>query len=173
MVSKPIIQYYYTQFIGDAVELPTIKATPEFTGMALIDADPYLPGGANWFTNQNNFFRQIRNFKIDTTLMPVGVGAGIHWQVAQATSLMNLVFNMRTDGGEANKQQGIFMDNGSGGFMTDLTFNGGNYGAFLGSQQFTTRNLVFNNCKTAIFMNWNWVGILPIKFPRSVSNKNL
>lgn len=33
------------------------------------------------------------------------------------------VFNMRTDGGTANAQQGIFMDNGSGGFMTDLTFN--------------------------------------------------
>lgn len=49
------------------------------------------------------------------------------------------------------------MDNGSGGFMTDLTFNGGNYGAFLGSQQFTTRNMTFNNCNTAIFMNWNWL----------------
>ncbi|RDL40462.1 Pectin lyase-like protein [Venustampulla echinocandica] len=160
MVSKPLIQYYYTQFIGDAVTLPTIKATAGFTGMALMDADPYLDGGANWFTNQNNFFRQIRNFIIDTTLMPVGAGAGIHWQVAQATSLQNIVFNMRTDGGDANRQQGIFMDNGSGGFMTDLTFNGGNYGAFLGSQQFTTRNLVFNNCRTAIFMNWNWAWTL-------------
>ena len=48
------------------------------------------------------------------------------------------------------------MDNGSGGFMTDLTFNGGKIGAFLGSQQFTSRNLKFNNCQTAIFMNWNW-----------------
>lgn len=52
------------------------------------------------------------------------------------------------------------MDNGSGGFMTDLTFNGGNYGAFLGSQQFTTRNMTFNNCNTAIFMNWNWLWTL-------------
>lgn len=31
---------------------------------------------------------------------------------------------MRTDGGTANAQQGIFMDNGSGGWMTDLVFNG-------------------------------------------------
>lgn len=52
------------------------------------------------------------------------------------------------------------MDNGSGGFMTDLTFNGGKYGAFFGNQQFTTRNLVFNNCQTAIFMNWNWLWTL-------------
>jgi len=44
--------------------------------------------------------------------------------------------------------------------MTDLTFNGGKYGAFFGSQQFTTRNLTFNNCQTAIFMNWNWAWTL-------------
>ncbi|KAG9247627.1 glycoside hydrolase family 55 protein [Calycina marina] len=156
-VSAPIVQYYYTQFIGDAVTLPTLKATAGFTGMAVIDADPYGTGGFNWYINQNNFFRQVRNFVIDLTAMPVGVGAGIHWQVAQATSLQNIVFNMRTDGGDALKQVGIFMDNGSGGFFTDLAFNGGLYGAFLGSQQFTTRNMTFNNCKTAMFMNWNWL----------------
>ena len=60
-------------------------------------------------------------------------------------------------GGDDNKQQGIFMENGSGGFMTDLVFNGGHYGAFFGSQQFTTRNLTFNDVQTAIFMNWNWL----------------
>ena len=41
--------------------------------------------------------------------------------------------------------------------MVDLTFNGGNYGAFFGNQQFTTRNLTFNGCNTAVFMNWNWL----------------
>lgn len=41
--------------------------------------------------------------------------------------------------------------------MTDLIFNGGRYGAFFGNQQFTTRNLVFNDCQTAIYMNWNWL----------------
>jgi hypothetical protein len=160
MISSPLVQLYYTQFVGDAVTVPTIKATANFQGIALIDSDPYAAGGANWYTNQNNFFRQVRNFIIDTTAMPVNVGAGIHWQVAQATSLQNIVFNMRTDGGDQNRQQGIFMDNGSGGFMTDLTFNGGNYGVFFGNQQFTTRNLKFNNCRTAIFMNWNWVSNL-------------
>ena len=60
-------------------------------------------------------------------------------------------------GGAGNKQQGIFMDNGSGGFMTDLIFNGGRFGAFLGNQQFTTRNLTFNHVQTAIYMNWNWL----------------
>jgi len=156
VVSKPIIQYYYTQLVGDAITLPTIKGAAGFQGIALIDADPYNDDGSNWFTNQNNFYRQIRNFVIDMTSMPATAGAGIHWQVAQATSLQNIEFNM-VKGGTGNKQQGIFMDNGSGGWMSDLVFNGGNYGMFVGNQQFTTRNLTFNNCNTAVFMNWNWL----------------
>lgn len=160
MISAPLIQYYYTQFIGDAVTIPTLKATAGFQGIAMIDTDPYGSGGINWYTNQNNFYRQIRNFILDMTLQPYTAGTGIHWQVAQATSLQNIVFNMRTDGGTQNAQQGIFMDNGSGGFMTDLTFNGGKYGAFFGNQQFTTRNMTFNHCQTAIYMNWNWLWTL-------------
>ena len=156
VVSKPIIQFYYTQIVGDATDLPVIKASAAFAGMAVIDADPYEDDGSNWYTNQNNFFRAIRNLVIDISGMPKGAGAGIHWQVGQATSLQNIRFEMVKGGGSANKQQGIFMDNGSGGFMSDLTFNGGNYGMFLGNQQFTTRNLKFNGCQTAIFMNWNW-----------------
>lgn len=156
-VTAPIVQYYYTQLVGDAISLPTIKADPSFQGMAVIDSNPYEDDGSNWYTNQNNFYRQIRNFVIDLTAMPSNKGAGIHWQVAQATSLQNIRFEMVKGGADGNKQQGIFMDNGSGGFMTDLTFNGGNYGMFLGNQQFTTRNLTFNGCGTAVFMNWNWL----------------
>jgi glucan 1,3-beta-glucosidase len=157
-VSAPIIQLYYTQFVGDAVNLPTILALPSFEGLAVLDTDPYIPGGngAQWYTNQNNFYRQMRNLIVDISQMPEDKGAGIHWQVAQATSLQNIVFNMRPKS-PTNQQQGIFMDNGSGGFMSDLTFNGGKFGMFLGNQQFTTRNLTFNNCGTAIFMNWNWL----------------
>ncbi|KAF3035188.1 hypothetical protein E8E11_004428 [Didymella keratinophila] len=155
-VSAPIIQYYYTQFVGDINNLPTLKATANFEGMAVVDADPYIPGGdgANWYTNQNNFYRQVRNFVIDITA--ANATAGIHWQVSQATSLQNIRFEMAK--GDAGKdQKGIFQDNGSGGFMTDLVFNGGGIGAFLGSQQFTTRNMTFNGCGTAIYMNWNWL----------------
>lgn len=137
MVSKPIVQLYYTQFVGDAINVPTLKATAGFQGMAVIDADPYNDDGSNWYTNQNNFFRQIRNFVIDLTGMPATAGAGIHWQVAQATSLQNIRFEM-VQGGANNKQQGIFMDNGSGGFMTDLTFNGGNYGVSCSSLYFSS-----------------------------------
>ncbi|KAJ4406652.1 hypothetical protein N0V82_010075 [Gnomoniopsis sp. IMI 355080] len=160
LVSKPIVQYYYTQLVGDATNPPTLKASSSFSGMAVIDADPYEDDGSNWWVNQNNFFRQVRNFVIDITAQDPSEGAGIHWQVAQATSLQNIVFNMNTDTSTANAQKGIFMDNGSGGFMSDLTFNGGGYGAFFGNQQFTTRNLTFNGCNTAIFMNWNWAWTL-------------
>ncbi|KAL5464273.1 hypothetical protein PMIN06_001279 [Paraphaeosphaeria minitans] len=158
MISKPIIQYYYTQFIGDAKQLPTLKATAAFEGMGLIDADPYIEGGngANWFTNQNNFYRSIRNFIID--ISAAKAAAGVHWQVSQATSIQNVVFNMAdASTPEGQAQKGIFQDNGSGGFMTDLVFNGGAIGAFLGSQQFTTRNMTFNKCGTGIYMNWNWL----------------
>lgn len=65
------------------------------------------------------------------------------------------------------------MEDGSGGFMTDLYFSGGNFGfvdsyyihtdtsltyfsAYFGNQQFTTRNLLFNGCKTAIQIFWDW-----------------
>ena len=83
MVKAPIVQYYYTQFIGDAISVPTIKAMPGFSGIAVFDSDPYANGGFNWYTNQNNFFRQIRNFVIDLTALPANTGTGIHWQVAQ------------------------------------------------------------------------------------------
>jgi hypothetical protein len=123
---------YNTLVIGDALNLPTIKADSSFHGIALLDPDPYYAGGASWYANQNNFFRQIRNLILDITALPLGTGTCIHWQVAQATSLQNLVFNMRVGGGQANQQQGIFMENGSGGFMRDLVFNGGGTAFFLG-----------------------------------------
>jgi hypothetical protein len=49
------------------------------------------------------------------------------------------------------------MDNGSALYLEDLIFNGGSVGFFSGNQQFTCRNLTFNNCQTAIYQNWNWM----------------
>ncbi|KAA8892622.1 pectate lyase superfamily protein-domain-containing protein [Sphaerosporella brunnea] len=153
-VSAPIVAMYYSQLVGNAIDRPVIKGLPNFAGIALIDSDPYNSDGSNWYTNQNNFFRAIRNFVIDTTDMPAAAGTGIHWQVAQATSLVNLKFTMSTAAG--NSHQGIFMDNGSGGFMSDLEFVGGKFGMWIGNQQFLTRDLKFSNCGTAIYLNWDW-----------------
>ncbi|KAJ7184277.1 exo-beta-1,3-glucanase [Mycena filopes] len=158
LVGHSIIPYYYTQLIGDAKKPPTLLAAATFTDIAVIDADPYIPGGngAQWYTNQNNFFRSIRNFVIDVTRVPATAaqGTGIHWQVAQATSLMNIVFQMSTAANTAH--QGIWMENGSGGFLGDLVFNGGKFGMWVGNQQFTVRNVTVNNAQTAIFGSWNW-----------------
>ena len=122
MISSPIIQNYYTQFVGDPTDLPTIKGMPAFSGIALIDTDVYIPGGngSEWYINQNQFFRQIRNFNIDLTAMAnqnqqsgqTFVPTGIHWQVAQATSLQNLHFIMPQGGDTA--AVGVFTENGSG-----------------------------------------------------------
>ncbi|KAK0123765.1 hypothetical protein ONS95_008770 [Cadophora gregata] len=166
-VCVPIIQLYYTQFIGDALNPPTIQGCENFKGIALIDTDVYIPGGSGsqWFINQNQFLRQIRNFVFDLTKMPSStadndqplVPTGIHWQVAQGTSLQNLVFNMpKATSGSNTTHVGIFTENGSGGFVSDLTFNGGNIGWRAGSQQYTSRNLKFNDCLTAVQMIWDW-----------------
>ena len=58
--------------------------------------------------------------------------------------------------GDDTKHQGIWMENGSGGFMSDLTFNGGNFGMWVGNQQFTVRNLTVNNAQTGVYASWNW-----------------
>lgn len=47
------------------------------------------------------------------------------------------------------------MENGSGGFLADLTFIGGNFRAYFSNQQFTTSHLVFVNYKTAVQVHWN------------------
>ncbi|KMU92585.1 exo-beta-1,3-glucanase Exg0 [Coccidioides immitis H538.4] len=78
----------------------------------------------------------------------------IHWQVAQGTSLENIEFYMMQD--DKTTQQGIWMENGSGGFLTNLTFVGGNFGAYFGNQQFTTSHLASVNCKTALQVHWDW-----------------
>ncbi|KAF8203427.1 exo-beta-1,3-glucanase [Mycena galopus ATCC 62051] len=155
VISAPIIAYYYTQLIGDANFLPTLLAAPDFNGIAVIDADPYIATG-QFYDNTNNFFRSVRNFIIDLTQVPAAssAGTGIHWQVAQATSLMNIVINMSADPTTAH--QGLVMENGSGGFMGDLVFNGGKIGMSVGNQQFTVRNVTVNNAQTGILAAWNW-----------------
>ncbi|KAK0458523.1 glycoside hydrolase family 55 protein, partial [Desarmillaria tabescens] len=81
-------------------------------------------------------------------------GTGIHWQVGQATSLFNIKFVMSSAPDTAH--QGIWMEDGSGGIISDLEFNGGKYGIWAGNQQFTVRNVVFNGVNTAVFASWNW-----------------
>lgn len=153
-ISKPIVSFYNTHILGDAVERPVLAPVAHFEGIAVIDENPYEPGGRNWYIPQNNFFRSVANLVIDLRAMPPSAGTGIHHQVSQATGLTNVHFEMVR--GAHSQQQGIFMENASGGFMSDLSFTGGRYGAWVGNQQFTVRNLRFAHCQTAICQFWNW-----------------
>lgn len=118
------------------------------------------------FDANNNFYRSIRNLNFDLREMPNhvrdgadgGAPAGIHWQNSQACSLQSLSFLMPQwqSGSEKPTHRGIFTENGSGGFVSDLTFDGGKYGFWLGSQQYTVRGLTFRNCGTAIRADWGW-----------------
>jgi glucan 1,3-beta-glucosidase len=88
------------------------------------DTDPYIANcnGAQWFINQNTLqavsvllhFRTfsssshrllvcaLRNCVIDLRQIPASAsGTGFHWQVSQATSLINIVMTMSTAPGNA------------------------------------------------------------------------
>lgn len=156
MISASIIDYYYTQMIGNPNCLPTIKAMSNFKGsLGMIDADPYQSGGYLAYGSTNVFWRQIQNFIIDTTAVaPSSSITGIHWPTGQATSIENVVFQMSSASG--TQHVGIFIESGSAGYIGNLVFNGGLYGGNWGNQQFTMRNLTFNNVVVAINQIWDW-----------------
>ncbi|KAH7869703.1 exo-beta-1,3-glucanase [Lentinula edodes] len=122
LISTPLNLYYYTQLIGDAKNPPTLLASAAFAGMAVINADIYLAGGSEWYAPTNNL-----NFVIDLTQVPAAnsEGTGIHWQVSQGTSLMNIVFEMSTESDTAHQGytfQGVTINNCQVGF--DLATGG-------------------------------------------------
>ncbi|RPA75132.1 glucan 1,3-beta-glucosidase GLUC78 precursor [Ascobolus immersus RN42] len=154
-VSGTIKAWYNTQLVGNPIDRPRIVASSSFVeGLGVISTDEYIPGGdgAQWYINQSNFLRQLRNFIIDLRQAPKQDIAGLHYQVAQATSLEHVDFVMN----KGSKQLGIFAENGSGGWMADLSFEGGAFGFYGGNQQFTVRNLKFRDCTTAIKIIWDW-----------------
>jgi hypothetical protein len=52
---------------------------------------------------------------------------------------------------ETARHVGIFQENGSGGFVSDLTFRGGRWCWMAGSQQYMARNIKFRNCQSVKF----------------------
>ncbi|KAK4180482.1 family 55 putative glycoside hydrolase [Triangularia setosa] len=155
LITSPIIGLFYTQMIGDPNDIAVIKGASTFTrdGKALLDADPYLSNGKLNFISTNVFFRQVRNIMFDTTAIPREIWA-VHWPSAQATVIHNCVFRLSPNFEDSHT--GIYMEEGSGGMLTDLVFYGGKYGAQFGSQQYTVRNLTFSGSQTAILQIWNW-----------------
>ena len=135
LVSAPIIDFYMTQIIGNPNDRPILKATDNFKGFALIEGNPYRPGnaanpaGSLSYGATNVFYRQIRNLILDTTAVSASSSIkAIHWPTAQATSLQNLSIRMNDQSG--TQHQGLFVESGSGGFMSDLEFHGGLTGEY-------------------------------------------
>ncbi|KAL2754112.1 glycoside hydrolase family 55 protein [Sodiomyces alcalophilus JCM 7366] len=158
LISSSIIDYYYTQIIGDPTDRPILKAAPSFNvryAMGLIDANPYTEQGRLAYGPTNVFFRQIRNIVIDTTAIPAEENAmGIHWPSSQSTSISNCDFKLAE--GPQSRHVGLSIEAGSGGFLSDLTFYGGMIGARFGNQQYTVRNLKFYNAQVAVSYIWDW-----------------
>ncbi|KAJ9155307.1 Glucan 1,3-beta-glucosidase [Pleurostoma richardsiae] len=158
LISDSILDYYYTQIIGDPTDMPIIKASASFptnTTLGLIDGNQYQDGGKLAYLATNVFFRQVRNIVFDTTAIPAEASAlAIHWPSSQATSIQNCVFRLAS--GPSSRHVGLSIEEGSGGFLGDLVFYGGMYGAQLGNQQYTARNLTFVGAQTAITHTWNW-----------------
>ncbi|CAK7221307.1 hypothetical protein SBRCBS47491_004483 [Sporothrix bragantina] len=156
LVSGSIVQYYNTEILGNPISLPVIQAAASFVGLGVFSSDVYTGEKTEWYLNTNNFLRSIRNFIIDIRATPQDAQVcGIHWQVAQGSSLENIYF-LQTDNNPATTQQGIYMENGSGGFLGSLYFSGGKFGAFMGNQQFTASGLLFYNCITGLQISWDW-----------------
>ncbi|RDA91604.1 hypothetical protein CP533_4653 [Ophiocordyceps camponoti-saundersi (nom. inval.)] len=159
-VSTSIQLPFGTQVIGDANNWPTILASSDFIGVGVLSTDEYTGGGVGidgrdqqWFVNTANFYRQIRNLRIDITATRSAQRvAAIHYQVAQATSIQNVEIIAARGSG----QRGIFAENGSGGVISDITFRGGRFGIYGGNQQFTAQRLTFDGCTTAVRIIWDW-----------------
>lgn len=103
--------------------------------------------------NTANFYRQIRNIRIDITATRPALGvAGLHYQVEQATSLQDV----EIIASRGTKQRGILAENGSGGVIADVTFRGGGLGIYAGTQQFTAQRLAFFDCDVGVQVIWDW-----------------
>jgi hypothetical protein len=159
-VSTSIELPFGTQVIGDALSWPTILAAPNFIGLGVLSTNNYTGGGTGtdgldqeWFVNTANFYRQIRNLRIDIrqTQSQQRV-ACLHYQVAQATSIQNVELIASS----GTTQIGIFAENGSGGVISDVVFTGGQFGLYGGNQQFTAQRLTFNGCNTGVQIIWDW-----------------
>lgn len=118
--------------------MPTLKASGSMTSGSVV-VDGYDDGQPS----TNNFYKGIRNVKIDTTAVPSSQEIyGLNWAVSQATNLINVHFQMT----EGSEHVGIEMDGGDSGggsglFMGDLSFTGGNVGILFSNQQYAIRNV--------------------------------
>lgn len=86
VISESLPVIYYTQMVGASNgPRPVLKYVSQSTADQRV-----LEAAGVWYTgvNQDNFYRLIRNFVVDMT--ECRQCTGIHWQVAQASSISNV-----------------------------------------------------------------------------------
>lgn len=147
--------YFNTQLITSPSTPATLQAATSFTGNGLLSTDVYLSDGTSeWYVNTANFYRQVRYLQIDMRLATLENVKAIHWQTAQATSIDGVGILLSND--SSTTQVGIFAENGSGGWFSDIIISGGYYGFLGGSQQYSVANLQISGSRRCLGMIWDW-----------------
>ena len=144
-----------TFLIGDALNPPTLIADPALQENPVINGyDSHQGEGSS----SKNFYIAVRNFKIDTTRIPIGVaGRAIDWSVSQACSLTNVHVNMPP----SSAHVGLTMnEGGSGTIIADCSFTGGAVGLQLANQQYMLKGLAFDGCGVGIFVQRSFVATI-------------
>ncbi|KAK3368753.1 hypothetical protein B0H63DRAFT_529120 [Podospora didyma] len=127
---------FSTQIVGNPNNLPVIKASVDFVGKDGTTRDHQLGRlyRRKWWSGVvspvANFYRQVRNLRIDISVVKALKASCIHWQTNA--------------------------ENGSGGYMGNLNFYGGAIGIDGGEQQFTANEMYFSGCRVAVQVTWDW-----------------
>ncbi|EDQ88634.1 uncharacterized protein MONBRDRAFT_32819 [Monosiga brevicollis MX1] len=149
VVHDTLAMYFYTHLVGNWRCPPTIRLANSSTTMS--QAYVVTATNFNQGSHVSNFYHKLQNVIID-----IGDGnpnaVGIHWAVAQGTSIRNVTVNVN------NGHMGLFVESGGGGFIGDLVINGGQIGASVGGQQWSLRSITVNNAAQVGFqLSWDWV----------------
>ena len=156
VITNTLVLWFYTHLIGN------YKCPPRL----LVPAGTF-PGGQNFILSadtsydgdhDDEFYRGIAHLDVVFGANNGGAG-GIHWAVSQATFLRDMVLD-GSAGGAAPAKFGIFDENGSGGFGSDLTIIGFQNGLSVGNQQWTWVNInVTGSTLSCVNQIWNWLSV--------------
>lgn len=152
LITSTLPLTYYTQLVGLTADRFNNRPTILCRGsqFACLDAGTDEGTGNGWYggANQENFYHQVRNVVVDVTQCDGCLA--LNWEVSQATNVVNTHFAL------CATCVGIRIVDGSGGYMGDLSFEGGHRALELGNQQFTVRNVTVIGSDTAVFLQWGW-----------------
>ena len=149
IIKQQLPLWFYTHLHGNFKCPPTLVLPPNtFTGSRTF----VIATGGYDGDHDDEFYRGLSYINIKIGANNPGATA-LFWSVSQATFLRNVTIDM-TEGGDT----GMFMENGSGGFISDLTILGGNTGLMIGNQQWFWRSIRIDGSKNAcINLIWDWV----------------